>query len=250
MRDIKPGMQLLMLLAISACCIFLGGALGQIVLLSYYKENVPPIGEIKPVLVLVYYGLTHVFAHVVVFFTFLRVTKLRWSDLFPRVTFNLKYVFALPFIAVAGLFVVGYLSELSLRFFESQGYHDILHQKQLQTMEMMPLLVHNNFLQLVLSVFVMAVLPAVGEELIYRGVLQTRIQQATGNRHFAIIITAIIFSAMHFQPVDLLAIAFMGIVLGYVFVYSGNIWLSIALHFIFNAWQIIMVYIMPELFTE
>ncbi|MBK9190656.1 MAG: CPBP family intramembrane metalloprotease [Crocinitomicaceae bacterium] len=250
MKDIKPGMQLLMLLAISACCIFLGGALGQIILLSYYNEEVPPIGEIKPMLVLVYYGVAHVFAHVVVFFTFLRVTKFKWLDLFPPVKFNWIYLLALPFIAVGGLLIVGYLSELSLSFFESQGYHNILHQKELQASEMMPLLLHNNPAQLILSVFVMAVLPAVGEELIYRGILQTRIQQATGHTHFAIVITAIIFSAMHFQPVDLLAIAFMGIVLGYVFVYSGNIWLSIALHFMFNAWQIIMAYVMPELFAE
>jgi len=250
MKEIKPGRQLLMLLAISACCIFLGGALGQIMLLAYYSENIPPIGEIKPILVLTYYGVVHVFTHVVVFFTFLRVTKMKWVDLFPVKKMSWIFPLTLPFIAVAGLLVVGYLSELSLSFFEAQGYYDILHQKDLQTAEMLPLLVHNNPAQLVLSLFVMAVLPAVGEELIYRGVLQTRIHSTTGNLHFSVIITAIIFSAMHFQPVDLIAIAFMGIVLGYVFVYSGSIWMSIALHFIFNAWQIVVAYTNPEIFAE
>jgi membrane protease YdiL (CAAX protease family) len=89
-------------------------------------------------------------------------------------------------------------------------------------------------------------LPAIGEEFIYRGLLQTRLIEATNNLNFSVIVSALIFAAMHFQPVNLLAIAVMGMILGYVYALSRNIWYSVLLHFLINAMQVLQAYCWPD----
>lgn len=103
--------------------------------------------------------------------------------------------------------------------------------------------------ELLMALLVAAVAPAVGEELLFRGVLQPRVQQATASVHLGIWITAALFSAIHLQFVGFLPRMLLGALLGYLLLWSGTLWLPIIAHFLFNATQIFGAYWNPDMFT-
>lgn len=107
------------------------------------------------------------------------------------------------------------------------------------TMEMIEgLLVMNGVGELLFSLFVMAVLPAVGEELLFRGVLQTKLSEWIKNEYASIWITAFIFSLFHFQFEGFLPRMLLGALLGYLFFWTRNLWIPIIAHFFFNGFQV------------
>lgn len=87
---------------------------------------------------------------------------------------------------------------------------------------------------LIINAFIMAILPAIGEEWLFRGMLQPLTARLTKNMDLAIILTAIMFSALHFQFVTFLPRVILGVILGYLFYLGGSLWLSIAAHFANN----------------
>ncbi len=92
------------------------------------------------------------------------------------------------------------------------------------------------------NVLMIAIIPAIGEEFIFRGIIQKLFTQWTRSQHVAVLITAILFSAMHMQFFSFLPRVGLGIVLGYLLVYSGNIWMPVAAHFANNAAALIFYY--------
>ena len=85
------------------------------------------------------------------------------------------------------------------------------------------------------NIFMIALLPAIGEELIFRGIVHKIFLKMTGNIHFAIILSAFLFSLLHLQFYRLFPIWLLGVLFGYLMVWSGTIWLPVFAHFINNA---------------
>lgn len=94
-----------------------------------------------------------------------------------------------------------------------------------------------------LSVVVIAVVPAIGEELLFRGVIQRQILRISGNAHVAVWLAAIFFSAFHFQFFGFVPRMLLGALFGYLFVFSGNLVYSIIAHFVNNGFTILMIYL-------
>ncbi|HOY90443.1 MAG TPA: CPBP family intramembrane metalloprotease [Bacteroidales bacterium] len=87
---------------------------------------------------------------------------------------------------------------------------------------------------LLLNVVYVALVPAVGEELIFRGIIQKYLIKLTKHASIGIILTGLIFSLFHLSWSTILAIWFFGIILGIVYYTTGNIWYSMFMHFINN----------------
>lgn len=96
---------------------------------------------------------------------------------------------------------------------------------------------------LLLNLTVIAVIPALGEELLFRGGIQQLLHKWTGKPHLAIILGGAIFSFIHFQFFGFMPRMLLGILFGYLFYWSGNLWLPILAHFVHNATQVVMVYL-------
>jgi len=92
------------------------------------------------------------------------------------------------------------------------------------------------------NLLVLAIIPAIGEELLFRGYLQQTFAKWFGKPHVAIIVTALLFSAIHMQFQGFLPRLALGVVLGYLFYWSGSLWLPIIAHFINNAMAISFTY--------
>ncbi len=95
---------------------------------------------------------------------------------------------------------------------------------------------------LLVNLFIMAVIPAIGEELLFRSFLQKTLTRWTRNTHWGVWIAAFIFSAFHLQFYGFLARLFLGVLFGYLLVWSSSIWLPILAHFVNNAMAVIAFY--------
>lgn len=97
----------------------------------------------------------------------------------------------------------------------------------------------------------MALLPAIGEEMCFRGVMQGLLSPATRGEatgisrkaHVAVWVTAFVFSAIHFQFYGFFARLILGALLGYLFVWTGSLWTAILAHFMNNCSAVVLYYI-------
>ena len=93
-----------------------------------------------------------------------------------------------------------------------------------------------------LNIFLLAIIPAIGEEFVFRGVLQNLIAKASQKIHLSVWFTAFLFAFIHFQFMDFLPRFFLGAAFGYVVILTGKIWYSMALHFLNNALAIFILF--------
>lgn len=104
------------------------------------------------------------------------------------------------------------------------------------------LIVSRTFLAMMLNLLMIAVLPAIGEELIFRGIFQKIFYKVFRSGHMAVWITAFIFSALHFQFFGFIPRLILGLVFGYIYLWSGTLWLPVISHFVNNAVPVIGSY--------
>ncbi len=96
---------------------------------------------------------------------------------------------------------------------------------------------------LAFNLFMIAIIPALGEEMIFRGVLLRILDEWTGRVHLAVWISAMLFSAMHMQFFSFLPRLGLGLVLGYMFVWSGKLWIPVFAHFFNNAAAVLLYHL-------
>jgi len=104
------------------------------------------------------------------------------------------------------------------------------------------LLVMDNISELVLNLVVLAAIPALCEEWLFRGVLQQKLEGILPVPWVAVWLSAALFSAIHLQFAGFIPRFFLGALLGYLFYFSRNIWVAIWAHFLFNGSQLIARY--------
>jgi membrane protease YdiL (CAAX protease family) len=95
---------------------------------------------------------------------------------------------------------------------------------------------------LFINLFVIALIPAVGEEFLFRGVIQRGLTKWKNNPHFGIWISAFLFSAFHMQFLGFVPRFLIGGFFGYLFLWSGSIWLPVIAHFINNALAVVLIF--------
>jgi membrane protease YdiL (CAAX protease family) len=96
---------------------------------------------------------------------------------------------------------------------------------------------------LAMNLLVIALIPALGEELLFRGLLQRLLGEWTKNIHVGVILTAFIFSALHLQFFGFLPRFLLGLMLGYLLEITQSLWVPIFTHFVNNATLVIIFYL-------
>lgn len=124
------------------------------------------------------------------------------------------------------------------------GIEEWMKSKEEQAAELTELFLKtDSFGGLAINLLIVAIIPAIGEELLFRGALLRLFREMTKSSHLAVIITAFLFSAIHFQFYGFLPRFLLGLILGYSFVFSRNLWAPIFLHFVNNASSVIVYYL-------
>ncbi len=175
-------------------------------------------------------------------FTWLRLTQItHWSH----------YLLAIGIMlcAVPG---INFLADLNSRIVlpESLGFIEQILKQQEETAAALT----ERFLQadsiggLLINIGLMALLPALAEEVSFRGTLQQILAQGKlkGQIHIAIWATAFIFSAIHMQFYGFVPRMLMGAMFGYIFVWTGTLWVPILMHFTNNGLAVMAYYLIGE----
>ena len=105
------------------------------------------------------------------------------------------------------------------------------------------LLQMNHFGEFLANLTIIAILPALGEELVFRGVVQQQLMRRIANPWVAIILSAFIFSVAHFQFEGLLPRMILGVLLGWLYWQTRNFWVPVIAHFFNNGIQVVGQYL-------
>lgn len=151
-----------------------------------------------------------------------------------RSKLNILQILLLPFISIATILVFLPLANLWSAFLNVIGYHGYGVS--------MP--AYSNVGIYFLSLFVMAVLPALGEELLMRGTVLPGL--STRNVWFGILMSGLFFSLMHANPVQTVHQFGLGVVLALVLILSGSIWAGVLVHFFNNFISITLTAYIPQ----
>jgi len=103
-----------------------------------------------------------------------------------------------------------------------------------------------NALSVFTSIIFMALIPAIAEEIFFRGFLMNAFNGVFKNMHISIVVTAILFSLIHMQFMKFIPMFFLAVVFGYAAYWTGSIWTSIAAHFINNTLAVGQLYFLTD----
>jgi uncharacterized protein len=157
--------------------------------------------------------------------------------------FNLKQILIVLVIVILTFPLSGALAELNKIIPIPRNWEVYFKKKEAErALEEGVLISINSFYRYILSMIMIALLPAVFEEVCFRGGIQNILTRWFKGPWAAIILTAIIFSAVHVSYYGFLVRFALGIILGFVFYYSGSLWLSILVHFLYNGLQVTALY--------
>ncbi len=234
-------------------CILLGALIGQSALMAmaYFhgieltsKEAVMGMMS-DPNLannVKIFIGFNHILTFIAGPLLYLNIVYgNKWKNFLHLKHFDPILLLLFP-IALFSLYpLMGYIGELIGKL----PLPEFLDGMDKSSMEVLAgLLKMDSFGALVINLFIVGVLPGIGEELLFRGIIQKEIQKKWFNPHLAIWITAFIFSAVHMQIAGLIPKMMIGALLGYAYFYSGSLILPMILHCLNNSTATIALYFM------
>lgn len=180
-----------------------------------------------------------IFAFLISFMAMLNITGERFETVVAIGKTNMRGILITCGVFLAAMMalpLMEYINEpLSYLLSPAQLEREAVHNETMNG-----LLIQSNPIQFVVALFVMAVLPAICEELVFRGFLIRKMLDSGLTRHAAVISSALIFSLTHFQPMKFVSIFFLGLCLGYIYTYFKNIKYAMLLHFLVNGSQAIL----------
>ena len=180
-------------------------------------------------------------------FTSLLISQMETGFVMKRLGLNLKPGWKFTGIAVFAIIIAQVLSQFlvdlnqkiplpqALKFLEEQGK---------QAEKITEAVLNGKSIMLFLAnALVLAVIPAIGEEFFFRGLILGDLLKSKVNPWVAIISTGLLFSISHFEFNNLLAIWVLGSFLGYLYYVSGSLWLSVVAHFTNNFILVLFKYL-------
>jgi len=193
-------------------------------------------------------GLTHFFGFLVsgavtvwIFYRGITQTRTSWQDylqarIWPRWS---ELLLGILLMAVSIPLVL-----YSLNINQQIPLPDLLKTAEDQAAEALKgLLIMEHAGELLANLVIIALLPAIGEELVFRGVVQQQLMRRIANPWLAILASAVVFSAIHFQFEGFLPRVLLGFLLGWLYWKTRNFWVPVAGHFFNNGFQVVGQYL-------
>ena len=107
-----------------------------------------------------------------------------------------------------------------------------------------------NPADLALNLLMIGILPALGEELLFRPAFIGVLKKMFRNVHWPVMISAIVFSAFHLQFFGFFPRLVLGILMGYLYVWSGSLWVPALAHFVNNSVVVVVSWLFQNQFIE
>ncbi len=237
-----PGMKLMLFLFLWISMQIMGDYAYSVLIAVFAPGDVSNIDFTSPFMQLSRLGVSTLFAYTMTFYLYGRLTKEKFKSLFHLEPLKLKYFGISLIVLLAGMFAMSYLLDFNRQLIDLIPNNPLIEMQLEREIIIAELFEQLTPLTLILAVIVMAIIPAILEELMFRGFLIGKLMSSTNNLHFSVLISALLFAGIHLQPLNILPILFMGLCFGYIYVYFKNIWYTIILHFINNLLFILVPY--------
>ncbi|QMU27732.1 CPBP family intramembrane glutamic endopeptidase [Adhaeribacter radiodurans] len=256
-KDLHPFTAMLVLLLFIAGGFFIGNFVAVILMKLLFKvsltditlltqnPNAQPNGKMA---INLFQGVTHLFAFTLGPLAYLYASNRQpGSYLSPQkyVPGSLLVLSALLilFIMPANSWVINW--NANVHFPEALKAFEAWAKAKEETLKVLTiqLTVFDNAGQFVFGMVVFGLIPAIGEEIVFRGLLQRSLLRVFNNTHVAVWVAAFIFGAIHMQFYGFIPRMLLGAILGYLYAWSGNIWVPIAGHFMNNGFTVLVLYL-------
>jgi len=189
-----------------------------------------------------FYSVTFFFLPAFLYAVFVFTGKYFWFLGFKPAQKSNMYLLA-PITIVAALFFAFWLGQLNARI-PLPNWMKLMEENT--SKQMNEFLKVRDWTDVLMNIIVIALIPAICEEIFFRGAVQRVMIHLTKRPWWGIIITAFFFSALHMQFEGFLPRMFLGLVLGALYWYSGSLWVCILAHFVNNGIQVIWVSLFPD----
>lgn len=190
-------------------------------------------------------ALSHLFL-----FTFSSLLYWKWvyrANVSEYFAFNRKYDFSKQIVFVSILLCAYPLIAASADVFRFNDLPEwMLSNDENQLEALSNILAMDQAVDLLINLFIVALLPAIGEELLFRGIIQQELMKAMRNKHLAIFLASFIFAAVHLQITGLPPKLIIGLILGYTLYWTKHIRYAMVLHFINNSLPLLALYSIGE----
>ncbi|MFN3939579.1 MAG: lysostaphin resistance A-like protein, partial [Chitinophagales bacterium] len=163
---------------------------------------------------------------------------------------NARQIFLIVLIMFSATGVIGFIYEWNQHIQLPAAMEEM--EKRLHQLEAQAQLQTDAFLNtttiggLLLNIFIIGIVASVGEEILFRGVLQQTVFTHTQKMHMAVWSAAFIFSFIHLQFYGFFPRLVLGAIVGYLYAWSGSLWAAIIAHFVNNTGAVIAYYLLNK----
>ena len=261
LKSKSAGSQLLLVIGISIFSLFIISLLGTVILARMSGMKLTELADIskwdysKPQVIFLIRGMQVIqFVGLFLIPTFV-CARLFSTDIKKYLGLkkpsNIFYFLVAVGAMIVAIPLVNWLGELNKNVQFPDGMEDWIKSSEADAAKTVNALLSKHTIKdLLLNIICIAGLAAVGEELLFRGMIQRLLIKMFRTPWPGIIITAFLFSAMHMQFYGFLPRFALGILLGAIYWYSGSLWTAILAHFIYDGLVIVLVYFNPEMLNE
>lgn len=161
------------------------------------------------------------------------------------------YIMAGIGVMLVAIPFTGWLGELNRNIPIPDSVASWMHEQEVDAARTIQALLSRHTIEdLLLNLICVAGFAAVGEELLFRGMVQRLLIKMFKSPFAGILVSAALFSAMHMQFFGFFPRLALGILLGLIYWYSGSLWVAMLAHFIYDAVLIVAAYNNPSMLTE
>lgn len=248
-RKLEPGIEFLILMGIWIACFVIGSVVTIPIWIAMtgkslftMQKDMFDVANINAVKVI------QVVSTIIIFLIPAVVTaRIASQQAFQRLGFKsgikIERVVVAALVMFCSLPLVGALAELNKAIPISAAWKKIFDGMESQYAEQVKLMAtFKTSVDYIVALFIIALMPAIVEEVFFRGAMQNIFMRWFKIPWLVIFITGLIFSAIHFSWYGFIPRLALGMILGYIFYLTGNLWYSIAAHFFNNALMVTILY--------
>jgi hypothetical protein len=254
-RPIHPAYQFLILIGLLLLSLIVGSFIGMGIIIARYgmetftniiQSNLSAPNVQTALWILQFFGTTTPILATPIIFSYFVVHEpddyLKTNFHFPWMLIVLVFVimmFSNPLIELLG----NINQKMVLPKF-LKGIQEWMRKSEDDTRKISDVMMQmSTFWNMIFNLLFIGLLTAIVEEVLFRGCMQTIFVRWMKNKHVAIWITAILFSAFHMEFFGFLPRVLLGLLFGYFTAWSGSIWPAIWGHFVNNGTIVVVTYL-------
>jgi membrane protease YdiL (CAAX protease family) len=248
-EKMSPGTQVMMVLVFMVSALYLVGPLLFVLYATITNLTIPETEEgfYDPSIAYTSAAFGFIAIFIMPVLVFLKISNQKFNVVFKTQKFSLKFL-GLSLLGITAMYFAAdflYLvNKILIDFIPNNSFAEMEAAKNGRYTSMFK---PENVAYYPFAIAVFALLPAIVEELVFRGLVMKNLIESSGKVHFGVIVSSLLFAAFHVQAWNILPMTGLAMLFGYMYHYTKDIRYPIIMHFTYNTVQISFMFFMPEM---